>query len=156
MIRLCILSLFLMIASGAFAQTADKAQETGLFYANEQLADARDEQVAFDLMLELRCIQCQGQSIADSDAPIAEAMRHQVRLQIEQGKQQDEIKDWMIARYGDYVSFDPSATGVSLALWLAPILIFLLALYLVIPLFRKTKEQKIETQQDTQDEEVIQ
>lgn len=151
MIRLYILSLSLIITSGAIAQTTNKAQETGLFYANGQLEDPSDEQAAFDLMLELRCIQCQGQSIADSDAPIAEAMRHQVRLQIEQGKQQDEIKDWMIARYGNYVSFDPSATGVSLALWLAPILIFLLALYLVIPLFRKKKDQKIVTQTDTQD-----
>lgn len=142
MIRACILTLLLVLASGAFAQDINKEQKVGLFYANEQLANAKEEQAAFDLMLELRCIQCQGQSIADSDAPIAEAMRHQVRLQIEQGKHQDEVKNWMIARYGDYVSFNPSITGVSLALWIAPLLIFLFSLYLVIPLFRKPKNKQ--------------
>lgn len=113
--------------------------ETGLFYANEQLSDAVKEEKAFDLMLNLRCIQCQGQSIADSDAPIALAMRHQVRLQIEEGKNSEEIESWMIARYGDYVSFEPPASGVSILLWTAPLVVFLLALFLVIPLFRRQK-----------------
>ncbi len=151
MIRFFMLTIFFMLSNSAIAQVTDEKQGTGLSYANEQLANAKKEQAAFKLMLELRCIQCQGQSIADSDAPIAQAMRHQVRLQIEQGKQQDEIKDWMVARYGDYVSFDPSITGISLILWLAPILIFLFSIYVVIPLFSKKKDQKI----DKQNEEAI-
>lgn len=147
MIRFFSITIILLLVSAVFAQGNSAQNEpkkplTGLYYANEQLADASEEKAAFDLMLNLRCIQCQGQSIADSDAPIAEAMRHQVRLQIEQGKKEDEIKNWMIARYGDYVSFDPSAKGISLLLWLAPLLFFSLALYLVIPLFRHQKNGK--------------
>lgn len=147
MIRLFIITMISLITFGMTAQTSNAQNQTnkpltGLYYANEQLADASEERAAFDLMLNLRCIQCQGQSIADSDAPIAEAMRHQVRLQIEQGKKEDEIQDWMIARYGDYVTFEPSAEGISLLLWLAPILFFSLALYLVIPLFRGQKSGK--------------
>ncbi len=147
MIRIIIIIMALLMANASFAQNMRGKIEaednrTGLFYAHEQLANASEEQAAFDLMLELRCIQCQSQSIADSDAPIAQAMRHQVRLQIEQGKKQDEIKDWMIARYGDYVSFDPSLSGVSIALWIAPMLIFLIALYLIIPLFRKQQNKQ--------------
>lgn len=130
-------------ATMAMGQSFSEEPLSGLYYANEQLDDAIEERAAFDLMLELRCIQCQGQSIADSDAPIAEAMRHQVRLQIEQGKNKIEIKDWMIARYGDYVSFDPSTKGISLLLWFAPILFFLLGLYLVYPLFRSQKNPQI-------------
>lgn len=116
-----------------------QTENTGLYYANEQLVDTAKEDQAFDLMLKLRCVQCQGQSIADSDAPIAEAMRHQVRLQIESGKNSDEIKNWMTKRYGDYVSFDPPTSGISILLWSAPVIIFLLAIFLVVPLFRAPK-----------------
>jgi len=62
-----------------------------------------------------------------------------VRLQIESGKNSDEIKNWMTNRYGDYVSFDPPTSGISILLWIAPIMIFLLAIFLVVPLFRAPK-----------------
>lgn len=142
----CFYLLFLVaIVAPFFGEKVSASQESpGLYYANEQLNDGVKEDEAFDLMLKLRCIQCQGQSIADSDAPIAEAMRHQVRLQIESGKNSDEIKEWMIARYGDYVSFDPPSSGISILLWAAPVMIFLLALFLVVPLFRgpKARDEK--------------
>ncbi|MDZ7894441.1 MAG: cytochrome c-type biogenesis protein [Sphingobium sp.] len=58
-------------------------------------------------MEELRCLVCQGQSIADSDAPLAGDMRHEVRSKIAAGESPDEIKSWLVARYGNWVSYDP-------------------------------------------------
>lgn len=136
MIKYVIILWAVMAGSLALAQDDNDVA----YYANTQLSDADQEEQAFDLMLKLRCIQCQGQSIADSDAPIAQAMRHQVRLRIKNGEESEDIKNWMIARYGDYVSFEPPASGVSLLLWIGPIFIFLSAIFMVVPLFRRKKK----------------
>lgn len=91
--------------------------------ANQQLADPAQEARALELMQRLRCIQCQGQSIHDSDAPIAAAMRHEVRERIKAGQSEAEIESWLIERYGDWISFAPPASGSGLVLWLLPILL---------------------------------
>jgi cytochrome c-type biogenesis protein CcmH len=75
------------------------------------LADPAQEARALELMQRLRCIQCQGQSIHDSDAPIAAAMRHEVRERIKAGQSEAEIESWLIERYGDWISFAPPASG---------------------------------------------
>ena len=104
-------------------------------YANQQLDDPAKEAAAHGLMMALRCIQCQGQSIADSDAPIAGAMRSEVRQRILAGEKPGVIREWLIARYGQWVSFEPPAQGAGLILWFAPLLILLSALWLVRGLF---------------------
>ena len=91
--------------------------------ANQQLADPAQEARALELMQRLRCIQCQGQSIHDSDAPIAAAMRHEVRERIKAGQSEAEIESWLIERYGDWISFAPPASGGGLVLWLLPVLL---------------------------------
>ena len=91
--------------------------------ANQQLADPAQEARARELMQRLRCIQCQGQSIHDSDAPIAAAMRHEVRERIKAGQSEAEIESWLIERYGDWISFAPPASGGGLVLWLLPVLL---------------------------------
>jgi cytochrome c-type biogenesis protein CcmH len=91
--------------------------------ANEQLKDPAQEARALELMEQLRCIQCQGQSIHDSDAPIAAAMRHEVRTQIREGKTEAEIEHWLVQRYGEWISFSPPVAGSSMILWLAPLLL---------------------------------
>src|SRR3546814_17117350 len=73
-------------------------------------------------MEELRCLVCQGQSIADSDAPLAGDMRHEVRSQIAAGESPGEIKAWLVARYGNWVSYDPPFAGAPAFLWLGPML----------------------------------
>jgi cytochrome c-type biogenesis protein CcmH len=105
--------------------------------ANEQLPDAAQEVRAMELMHKLRCIQCQGQSIADSDAPIAAAMRSEVRERIQKGQTPASIRDWMILRYGEWVSFDPPMSAATGLLWFAPLLLLLAALWLARGLFRK-------------------
>lgn len=105
--------------------------------ANRQLADPTQEKAATQVMHALRCIQCQGQSIADSDAPMAATMRAEVRQQIGEGKKPDAIRQWMIERYGEWVSFEPDMKGTGLVLWAAPLLLLLIGLFMARGLFRR-------------------
>jgi cytochrome c-type biogenesis protein CcmH len=107
--------------------------------ANAQLKDPVKEARAAALMENLRCIQCQGQSIHDSDAPIAAAMRHEVRERIAKGQSDTEIEQWLVARYGDWISFAPPARGAGLLLWILPLLLLGFALWLARGRFGKGK-----------------
>ena len=82
---------------------------------------------AQDLMQTLRCLKCQSQSIADSDAPMAGDMRHQVRTRIAAGEDPEAIRNWMIQRYGDYVSYAPRVTSSTWPLFAIPVLLLLIA-----------------------------
>ncbi len=106
-------------------------------YANNQLPDPALEEQARRLMGEIRCVQCQSQSIADSDAPIAGAMRSEVRTRIAAGQSADSIRDYFIARYGDYISFDPPMTPLTWPLWFAPILVIAFGLWLARGRFKR-------------------
>lgn len=108
-------------------------------YAYTQLADPAKEAQAKELMASLRCIQCQGQSIADSDADMAATMRAEVRKRIDAGDTSDNIRQWMVERYGEWVSFEPAMHGAGLVLWIAPLLILGIALLVARGLFRKAK-----------------
>lgn len=105
--------------------------------ANIQLADPQQEAAATTLMKKLRCIQCQGQSIADSDAPIAGAMRSEVRRRIKAGESPEAVRRWLISRYGEYVSFEPLPHGGGLFLWLAPIFLLFAGVWIARGLFAK-------------------
>ncbi len=107
--------------------------------ANRQLADPVQEAIARNLMGTLRCIQCQGQSIADSDAPIAGAMRGEVRRRIAAGESPDAVRKWLISRYGDWVSFEPPMRGAGLLLWALPLLLLVIAAAFARKLFTREK-----------------
>lgn len=92
-------------------------------YANVQLADPRAEAEARSLMAELRCLTCQSQSIADSDAAMAGDMRHEVRTRIAAGESTASIRDSMIERYGDYITYAPRPSAVNWPLFAAPVLL---------------------------------
>ena len=94
-------------------------------YAYNQLDDPRLEAEATALMHTLRCLKCQSQSIADSDAPMAGDMRHQVRSRILAGESPTEIRRWLIARYGDYVSYEPEVSATTWPLFAGPVLLLL-------------------------------
>ena len=96
-------------------------------YAYRQLDDPAKEARAKALMETLRCLQCQGQSIADSDAPIAGDMRNQVRLRIDAGEDPEAIRAWLIERYGDYVSYAPRVTASTWPLFATPLLLLAFA-----------------------------
>ena len=106
-------------------------------YAYRQLDDPAKEAEAKALMETLRCLQCQGQSIADSDAPIAGDMRHQVRERIAAGEDPEAIRAWLVERYGDYVSYAPRVTADTWPLYAAPLVLIALALLLARRRFRR-------------------
>ena len=92
-------------------------------YAYRQLDDPELEARAQALMETLRCLKCQSQSIADSDAPMAGDMRHQVRVRIAAGESPDQIRDWMGERYGDYVSYSPELSATTWPLFVLPLVL---------------------------------
>ena len=101
------------------------------YWANRQLPDPRQEAEAQELMLEIRCLVCQGQSIADSDAELAGDMRDLVRRRIAAGEKPDAIRAWLIERYGAWISYRPTADPITWPLWLAPLVLLLGGLLLV-------------------------
>ena len=108
-------------------------------YANVQLENPAQEAAARDLMETLRCVQCQGQSIADSDAQIAGDLRNQVRVRIKAGEQPEAIRGWLIERYGDYVSFEPRLGAMTWPLFAAPLVMLLFAAFVMRRRFARTQ-----------------
>ena len=125
--------IFVLLASPALAQGSGPTPAL----ANRQLADPAKEAQASVLMHSLRCIQCQGQSIGDSDAAMAGTMRAEVRQQIAAGQKPEAVRSWMIERYGEWVSFEPDFKGAGLLLWLTPIILLLASLWAARGLFRR-------------------
>ena len=93
--------------------------------ANEQLADPRQEAEAKALMEELRCLVCQGQSIADSDAELAGDMRALVRQRIAAGERPEQVRTWLIQRYGNWVTYRPPVEVITWPLWAAPLMLLI-------------------------------
>ena len=108
-------------------------------FAYRQLENPAQEQAAQELMETLRCLKCQSQSIADSDAPMAGDMRHQVRTRIAAGESPDQIRDWLTQRYGDYVSYKPTVSTTTWPLFAIPLLLVLLAGAILLRRFGRRK-----------------
>ncbi len=123
----------LLTSTPAFAQSALPPAH----YAYAQLPDPRQEAEARALMDTLRCLVCQGQSIADSDADMAGDMRALVRERIAAGEKPEAIRSWLIDRYGAWVSYKPTVEPVTWPLWAAPVLLVGLGLWLARGRFRR-------------------
>jgi cytochrome c-type biogenesis protein CcmH len=126
-------ALALLLAAPAFAQSSLPPSR----YAYSQLENPRQEAEAKALMETLRCLVCQGQSIADSDADMAGDMRALVRERIKSGERPESIRAWLIDRYGAWVSYDPPVEPLTWPLWAAPVLLLALGLYLARGRFRR-------------------
>jgi cytochrome c-type biogenesis protein CcmH len=132
--RLALL-LALAIPGAALAQSTTPDAP----YAYKQLADPRQEAEARGLMETLRCLVCQGQSIADSDATMAGDMRSLVRERIAAGEEPEAIRAWLVERYGHWVSYKPSPAPITWPLWAAPVLLLGIGLWLARGCFRRGK-----------------
>ena len=108
-------------------------------WADRQLPDARQEAQAKALMEQLRCLVCQGQSIADSDAELAGDMRHLVRTRIAAGERPREVRRWLVQRYGNWVSYQPPVEPVTWPLWLAPLVLLGLGAWLARTRLRRRR-----------------
>ena len=101
------------------------------YWSNRQLPDPKQEAQAEALMEQLRCLVCQGQSIADSDAELAGDMRDLVRRRIAAGQKPAEIRGWLIQRYGTWISYKPTSEPAAWPLWLAPLALLLIGVWLI-------------------------
>jgi cytochrome c-type biogenesis protein CcmH len=110
-----------MLAAPAVADSSQPAAP----YAYRQLKDPQQEARARALMEELRCLVCQGQSIADSDAELAGDMRSLVRERIAAGESPEQVRSWLVERYGSWVSYAPVLGANTLLLYAAPLLLLL-------------------------------
>lgn len=135
-VRRLILFLALVLAAPLAAQQSMPQAP----YANQQLPDPEAEAKAQALMESLRCLTCQSQSIADSDAPMAGDMRHEVRTRIEAGEDPEAIRAWLIERYGDWVSYAPQVNSITWPLYAVPIVLLLLALLIARGRFRGKRD----------------
>ncbi len=131
--RRAALALLLLAAGPAVADS--NLPPARLAYS--QLPNAAQEAQAKALMEALRCLVCQGQSIADSDAEMAGDMRALVRERIARGEQPAAIRSYLIQRYGDYVTYDPPFSWVTAPLWITPLALLAIGLLLARRLFRK-------------------
>ncbi|MCW1428098.1 cytochrome c-type biogenesis protein CcmH [Novosphingobium sp. JCM 18896] len=123
----------MVFAAPAFAQDTMPPAP----YAYRQLDNPAQEEKAQALMETLRCLKCQSQSIADSDAPMAGDMRSQVRERIAAGEDPEAIRAWLVERYGDYVSYAPRVTALTWPLFILPVVLLVLASLLLSRRFRK-------------------
>jgi cytochrome c-type biogenesis protein CcmH len=126
-----------------------------MLLAGSGTALAIDTEAAFDdpvlqhryeaINRELRCLVCQNQTIADSNATLAQDLRREVRDMIAAGKTDAEIREFMIERYGDFVLYRPRMTAQNFLLWAAPALLLLVgAIVLVRVVRRRAQESEIE------------
>jgi cytochrome c-type biogenesis protein CcmH len=111
-----LLAVAALVLGAQFAAHADPKDPT----LDKPLADPAMEAQARAFMREIRCVVCQSQSIDESDAEIAAQLRNAIREQMAAGKSADEIRAYLVARYGDFVLLDPPFKSTTLILWIGP------------------------------------
>lgn len=106
---------------------------------------ATEEQEAMFLKLsnELRCLVCQNQAIADSNADLAKDLRDEIYAMLQQGKSEDEIIEFMVARYGDFVLYNPPLKPLTWLLWFGPALALLAGFYFVLRIIGRHKKAAV-------------
>lgn len=98
--------------------------------------DSTQKKIQFEQVIhEMRCLVCQNQSLADSNAPLANDLRLVIYRRIRHGESIDQVKKYLINRYGDFISFKPNFSRLTYGLWLSP---FILLLVIFITLFLKS------------------
>jgi cytochrome c-type biogenesis protein CcmH len=104
------------------------------------------EKKVITLSNELRCLVCQNQTIADSNAELAVDLRNQVRKQLTEGKSDREILDYMVERYGEFVLYRPPFNYKTILLWAGPFLLLLIAMFILIQQIR-TRYKRLATEE---------
>ncbi len=135
--RLFALASAALVVASAAAWADSSLPPAQLAYT--QLPDPKQEAQARALMAELRCLGCQGQSIADSDAELAGDMRALVRQRIQAGESPKAIRAWLIQRYGDYVTYDPPFDWTTAPLWLAPVVLLVAGAWIARRSFKRRR-----------------
>jgi len=124
--RACLLAVLLAFGGNALAIDAEDAFD-------DPVLQERYEKIN----RELRCLVCQNQTIADSNATLAQDLRREVRDMIAAGQTDDQIRDFMIERYGDFVLYRPRMTAGNFLLWAAPVLLLVIGAFVLVRVVRR-------------------
>jgi cytochrome c-type biogenesis protein CcmH len=125
--------LALLIALAPLAVAAKEAQPTDL----DPVAQKR----LIDLTSQFRCLVCQNETIADSTADLAADLRREIREQIQAGKTDAQIRDFMTTRYGDFVLYRPPLKATTLLLWFGPALLLLVGIVVLVRVMRARRQR---------------
>ena len=126
-IALALLLAVALVAPVAAGEAAPAAEDPAL------------EKRVIELAAELRCLVCQNQSLADSNAGLAVDLRNQIRERMREGQSESQIVDFMVARYGDFVLYRPPVKGTTALLWFGPILLVAVGLVVLFVRLRRRR-----------------
>ena len=118
-------------------------------------ADEAQNQRVRHLTEKLRCLVCQNQTIADSNAELAEDLRGQVRAQVAAGKTDDQIIGYMVDRYGDFVLYEPPFKATTVLLWMGPFVLLIVAIGVLVLVLRRRRAAPEERPLAPEDKRVI-
>ncbi|WP_404402031.1 cytochrome c-type biogenesis protein CcmH [Idiomarina seosinensis] len=135
--------LALLLAIGSASVAAQQVTYDGYEFSNPQQYQRYKQ-----LTEELRCPKCQNQNIADSNAPLAEDMRERTYQMVLDGKSNEQIIQFMVARYGNFAHYRPPFNPFTAILWLAPLLIALLGIVIAVRTSRKRKQPVVLSEQE--------
>jgi cytochrome c-type biogenesis protein CcmH len=129
-------AILVLLAAGTWSPLGALAADA-VPTEKDPVADAR----AVNLSEKLRCLVCQNQTIADSNAELAQDLRRQIHEQIAAGKSDDEIVAYMVARYGDFVLYQPPVKSTTALLWAGPALLVLIGFVVLVRVLRSRRAQ---------------
>lgn len=133
----CLLACAVLLAAPLAAQDLAAQDLAAQDLAYVSLPDPKAEAEAVALMDTIRCVVCQGQPISGSNAGLAADMRRVIRERIAAGQSPDEVRAWLVSRYGEWVTFEPVPSARTAPLWLVPLLALLLGAWLVARRLRR-------------------
>lgn len=105
---------------------------SSLGFAASDSYDIANEDRLKNLSRELRCLVCQNQTLSESNAPLAEDLRREIRLLFTKGMSDEDIKTYLVERYGDFVLYSPPFESKTIVLWLAPAILLVLGLLMLL------------------------
>ncbi len=140
-------ALFLAVALALAAPSIAQDSLPPAPYAYQELPDPAQELAALHLMQTIRCLTCQSQSVADSDAQMAGDMRHLIRTRIAAGETPDQVRAWLVERYGDYISYEPTVSATTWPLFAGPIVLVLLGAVIIYGRLGRRRKQAGDTAQ---------
>jgi len=114
--------------------------------------NSQRERLYLDLIAELRCVKCQNQNLAESNAELARDMREKTYVMVKEGKSRADIVNYMTARYGDFVLYKPPFKSKTLLLWIGPPLLLLFSLFFLFKFIRNQSTQKLDQLSDSERE----
>jgi cytochrome c-type biogenesis protein CcmH len=129
--RMRILLVLLLLAISGFAHAVKEVE----------LLQTEDEERFHELANELRCMVCQNQTIADSNAELARDFRNQVKEKINAGESNEQIREYMVSRYGDYILYRPPFNMATALLWGGPFLLILVGIVIIARLLKRRPQK---------------